>query len=184
MDKNDYYFALEYINNKIVRIHNINVGVRHIGLNAHVRSMQAFHKFEQNRLNKHDSIQPSYKIQTSGQFHATSPLMRSLHDKCADKVEHASPKEFFLHIGYDRKRKRYVEEMPAQKCDSPVDEGQHDQIAMLSGVMRELKADMQNLQHYRSKHKEYGYNGERELTLAVDNIEQGIHWLRAAIDRL
>lgn len=109
MGKADYYYAVEKRDGKITSLHKINVGIRHIGLNAQVRSMLAFGQAESTRLPP-----VSFRVLSSGQYVAAleqpySDVRLFIDEHVAvhgnSFYMHDSPREFYAHIGYDRVKK-------------------------------------------------------------------------------
>jgi hypothetical protein len=125
MGEQDYYYVLEHHENKIVKVHRVDVGTRRIGLNAQVRSMLAFGNFESDRKVKafNNAIQPntflprSFRVMSSGQYQAALERNDLLADFVANELltygvaftEHSGPKSFCESIGYDRVKKRYIQ---------------------------------------------------------------------------
>lgn len=119
MKEPDYYYVIEKRDFQIVDLHRINVGVRHIGLNAQVRSMLAYGNFERDRVlaRKEDISKRAFRVLTTGQYQAVLANDESLADFVADRLmagrtastNHERPKAFYAHIGYDPKRKRYTQ---------------------------------------------------------------------------
>lgn len=125
MGEQDYYYVLEHHENKIAKVHRVDVGIRRIGLNAQVRSMQAFADFESNRKIKafNNAAQPntflprSFRVMSSGQYQAALERNDALADFVANELltygvafaEHSGPKTFCESIGYDRVKKRFIQ---------------------------------------------------------------------------